>query len=251
MTEIIKELDAFLNRMKMETPDAFFEQDKETDLFYMNNQEYRYIETLRRLPNSREPIKILDIGTSPFTFFIKETYPQYKVTTIDLNARLQTRCEAKGVEFKKCDLGKDSIPFDDNSFDIVIFSEVLEHIFAPPLKVLEEVRRVIKKEGVLILSVPNIATLIARIRFLGGVNPLVYFESLYTFHLYTMKECVSLLTKCNFTIMRKSFISPGPVHSLIHGTKPRKFSLVRSTYDTLCFLLPPFRDTLYIECQKP
>ncbi len=46
-----------------------------------------------------------------------------------------------------------TIPFPDNSFDAVICTEVLEHV-AEPIKILNEIRRVLKPGGEIYLSVP-------------------------------------------------------------------------------------------------
>ena len=46
------------------------------------------------------------------------------------------------------------IPFLDNVFDVAVAGEVIEHIKSPD-KMLKELYRVIKKNGVLILSTPN------------------------------------------------------------------------------------------------
>jgi len=46
-----------------------------------------------------------------------------------------------------------NLMFKDESFDAVLLSEVLEHV-PFPMKVLEEVRRILKKGGVLILTAP-------------------------------------------------------------------------------------------------
>ncbi len=46
------------------------------------------------------------------------------------------------------------LPFKNQSFDNVILTEVLEHTLSP-LRVLEEIRRVLTDDGRLILSVPN------------------------------------------------------------------------------------------------
>jgi SAM-dependent methyltransferase len=59
---------------------------------------------------------------------------------------------AKSVTFQKANAL--ALPFDDNSFDKVICSEVLEHI--PDYQgVLAEIRRVLKPEGLLAVSVPR------------------------------------------------------------------------------------------------
>ncbi len=54
-----------------------------------------------------------------------------------------------------CDLDKQGLSiFNDESFDFVIFNHVIEHI-ANPIKVIGELFRVVKTEGIIILSMPD------------------------------------------------------------------------------------------------
>src|SRR5574339_822128 len=48
-----------------------------------------------------------------------------------------------------------ALPFDDNAFDAVILSEVIEHV-ADPMRALSEIQRVLKKGGLLFLTWPFI-----------------------------------------------------------------------------------------------
>jgi len=53
----------------------------------------------------------------------------------------------------KCSLGNESIPFSDNHFDVVFMRYVIEHIDKgePTQKTLDEIKRVLKPNGVLIM----------------------------------------------------------------------------------------------------
>ena len=66
-----------------------------------------------------------------------------------------------------CDLNYESIPSKDKSFDVVIAGEVLEHLINP-YKVVREFYRILKPNGILIVSVPNISSLVSRIKGLFG-----------------------------------------------------------------------------------
>lgn len=56
--------------------------------------------------------------------------------------------------FRKLDLNCKILPFEDKTFDAINCSAVLEHLFYP-LELLKEVKRVMKDDGYLLLSLPN------------------------------------------------------------------------------------------------
>jgi SAM-dependent methyltransferase len=64
----------------------------------------------------------------------------------------------------------DDLPFKNGTFDLVTATQVLEHI-EDVYSVLNAIHRVVKNDGVLIMSVPNIAYLQRRIAFLFGHLP--------------------------------------------------------------------------------
>lgn len=217
---------------------------------YLNASRNRYREITNAITCSPDPISVLDIGTTPFTLFIKEVHPHYEISTLDILSHMEGPCKVAGIGFKKCNLDEGHIPFADDYFDVVIFCEVLEHVFAPPTEILKEVRRVIRPQGKLILSVPNIAALYQRIRLLFGISPLRPADHQMSrtwhdhIHEYTMKEIASLLEACNFTILNKKYVCA-------NAAKERWVSsLIRRIYDAVVLLIPPFRSTIHIECLK-
>ena len=65
-----------------------------------------------------------------------------------------------------CDLSK-GIPLENNSIDVIIAGEIIEHMYNP-YKFIGECGRVLKRGGIIILSVPNLCSLKNRFRvFLG------------------------------------------------------------------------------------
>lgn len=60
-----------------------------------------------------------------------------------------------------------TLPFKNEEFDIVICKDILEHIL-DPLELLLEVKRVLKKEGYVVISLPNHFYLFSRLRMLFG-----------------------------------------------------------------------------------
>lgn len=65
------------------------------------------------------------------------------------------------------DVDSEPLPFREDQFDVVVFSEVMEHLRFPQ-KTLEEIQRVLKPEGRMIGSVPNSFRLRNRLKFLFG-----------------------------------------------------------------------------------
>ncbi len=60
-----------------------------------------------------------------------------------------------------------NLPFRDNSFDVALLLDVIEHLpFEFQKNGIREIKRVLKTNGILIVSVPNLAHLASRIRFL-------------------------------------------------------------------------------------
>lgn len=71
---------------------------------------------------------------------------------VDVNPELVNLACQKGVIAKVA--RAENLPFKDEYFDVAILSEILEHVFDVD-KVLKEARRVLKKGGLLIGSVPH------------------------------------------------------------------------------------------------
>lgn len=87
--------------------------------------------------------KILDVGCGDM--YLSKVLPDYKWSGIDV-------AKAKGAVIH--DLEAPPYPFKAESFDMIICSEVLEHVF-DPVKVTKEIHRLLKPDGSYILSTPN------------------------------------------------------------------------------------------------
>jgi len=99
-----------------------------------------------------------------------------------------------------------NLPFNNNSFDFVFCSSLLEHIpNKKRARLLEEVRRVLKPGGYCYLSFPPFYTLVGG----HGFKP---------FHLLGERTAL-ILSRCLKTIDAKSFDEYGLYRTTIHGIK--------------------------------
>lgn len=85
---------------------------------------------------------------------------------VDRNA-LDLFREELGLPAHWADLDSEPLPLEDASFDVVVFTEVMEHLRFPD-RALAEIARVLAPHGRLIGSVPNAFRLRNRLRFLAG-----------------------------------------------------------------------------------
>jgi SAM-dependent methyltransferase len=90
---------------------------------------------------------------------------------VDVSANAVREAQAAGLNAIAID-DASHLPFADASFDAVLSIEVLEHLFLP-LNALVEMRRVLKPDGVLIVTTPNVAYWRRRadLAVLGRWNP--------------------------------------------------------------------------------
>lgn len=109
----------------------------------------------------KKHLKILDIGAGHGALSKKLFDLGYDVSACDLFPEIYLFEE---IECKKVDITKD-FPYPDNSFDLVLGIEVIEHIIDHE-KFFSEISRILNKNGILYLSTPNILSMKSRIRFL-------------------------------------------------------------------------------------
>jgi len=134
----------------------------------MSNAQLTVIQSavLNRLPilGLAPKSKVLDApcgGTAALTLGLRERGFDAIGADIDPEA-----ARALGSNFVKANLDG-ALPWPDQTFDLVISTEGIEHL-ENHYSFLREVNRVLKPGGTLILTTPNITALRSRVRFLGS-----------------------------------------------------------------------------------
>jgi len=80
------------------------------------------------------------------------------------------RFDVPGVEMLDINLNKDPLPYPDDSFDIVTCSEVVEHL-ENYRRLISEIYRVTKKDGLVVITTPNVINLKSRVKNLWSGFP--------------------------------------------------------------------------------
>lgn len=110
--------------------------------------------------------RVLDIGCRDGEL-TKEFYKNNTVLGVDIDSMaLREVSSTLGIETKKLDL-HDDWGLSRDFYDVVVAGEVLEHLYYTDV-VLEKIAFVLKKDGMLIGSVPNAFSLINRLRLFRG-----------------------------------------------------------------------------------
>jgi SAM-dependent methyltransferase len=114
-------------------------------------------------------LRVLDLGCR--TGALTQHYAEGNtVVGVDVDRSALEQAEARlGIETVWADV-EEVLPFPDDSFDVVVAGELLEHL-ADPGAVVAHVRRVLRPGGRFVGSVPNAFRLKSRLRYAAGRHP--------------------------------------------------------------------------------
>ena len=129
--------------------------------------------------------KCLELGANPyFTTILLQEFTQLKLSLANYFGSGLGSKVIQEVEYKKFsgeesliqfesshfNIESESFPFTDGEFDVVLFCEIIEHLLLDPVAVLLEIKRVLKPNGVLILTTPNVSRLENVAKMISGTN---------------------------------------------------------------------------------
>ena len=153
------------------------------------------LESIKELGNNISG-KTLDVGCGT------KPYEKYFISSEYIGLEIETTVHR---EVSKADFFYDGtkFPFNNNEFDSIVTNQVFEHVFNPD-SFLNEINRVLKKNGILLLTVP----------FVWDEH-----EQPYDFARYSSFGIKSVLEKNGFEIIdqRKTVTNFGVIIQLING----------------------------------
>lgn len=161
MISPLKQINDFITDMESTKHQVFMaETNKDEEIKYVLHNRDRFIRVInyldKILTQNHKNISLLDIGTSPLTFILKQRYPNLEITTLDKTNNLVKRCEELKIKFIRADLNKPKILPTDLKYDIILFLEVIEHLTAEHSEVINWIAKITKNDGICIIQTPNI-----------------------------------------------------------------------------------------------
>ena len=102
---------------------------------------------------AKGPLRLLDVGCGKGKLILYARSPHVEFTGIDISGANLERARRAGYRHIKQGDVNERLPFADESFEIVVCHHVLEHLLAPE-RLIEELRRVLRRGGILIAGVP-------------------------------------------------------------------------------------------------
>lgn len=131
------------------------------------------LKTVATVKEEKRHIKsLLDVGCSDgsLTILVNEVLGAKEVCGIEISPVAAEQAEKKGIKVSVLDVESEKFPYKDETFDVVIACDIIEHLFDSE-NLLKESYRVLRDRGYLILSTPNLASWYNRMAFTFGFQP--------------------------------------------------------------------------------
>ena len=184
---------------------------------------------LKNIPDNN--LEILDIGCWDGSYAIRYKKKTNKIFGIESSVTAVKQAKKRGIIVRQGDFMEKKY-FKDKKFDIVVAGEIIEHVFDTDLFI-EKAKNLLKKNGILILTTPNVASLPRRILLLLGMNPILENRTLINqsaghIRYFTFKDMFQLLKDHNFKIIESAsdvvnFNNAGNLYSKILPKIYKKF----------------------------
>ncbi len=220
------------------------------DQEYFLIHEARYKRILREIREiGEEKLKILDVGCFPYHLGAALEKAGHDVWGIS-----STHEPIKNKHVAILNIETDPFPYKDNFFDLVLCSEVLEHLPHSPMPALKEMYRVAKPGGHVLITTPNINGSIHLILRLFGRAPLTgdNAENVYHRHNheYTLGELSGVVKRAGWTVTRaQHFIAYPPFRRRNRHDNPILWAGKFANFLAMK-AVPYFRDTLLVIGEK-
>jgi SAM-dependent methyltransferase len=227
----LKEIRAYLKTVTLEEDQvdeqALIDNQSALDDYVQNHGQrlWRSLQLVRDLVTPGKTCKILELGAAPYFFTaLLLRYVDCEITGVNVRAgvwpgaagttaeraRVRLRhgsgssASIDDIDIYIYNIEKDPFPFPDDSFDVVLCMETIEHLIYSPSHMLAETGRLLRPGGTVLLSTPNAINLNNTIRMIKNHSIAFYYSGYgpYGRHNreYTADELRQLVTACGFHV---------------------------------------------------
>lgn len=156
--------------------------------------------------------RVLDVGCS--TGYLSQPLVERGATVvgIEYDAAAAEIARAVCAEVHVGDIETMELPFDDESFDVVLCGDLIEHL-RDPEGFLARMRPLVSPGGRIVLSTPNVANWAIRLGLLGGrwrYTERGILDRTHT-HLFTRRTLVEVFERSGFRVTTLDFTVPVPL----------------------------------------
>lgn len=153
------------------------------------------IKILERIEKHKKNGNLLDIGCANGFFLDEARQRNWKVYGVEIS-KWAVRYAKEKLNLNVIEGSLENTAFPDKSFDVIVMLDVLEHLPDPKYTLLE-IGRILKNDGILYISIPNISSAMSRILRAKwwGINK---------FHLFyfSKKTLEKMLNTCGFKVKK-------------------------------------------------
>ncbi|MAF50505.1 MAG: methyltransferase type 11 [Nanoarchaeota archaeon] len=186
---------------------------------------------IRAVPDNK---KVLDVGCSSGTLgkHLKE-HKNCRVWGLDISQKAVDEAKETYEDAAVMDLDRDEFPFKNEKFDVIVFADVLEHV-VEPREVLNRFKEYLENDGIIVISIPNVATIAMRLHLLFGNWNYTQLGTLDNTHLrfFTRKTMKNMIENVGLEIIENGGGHPVvikklkimPVYNLLQKIYPNLFS---------------------------
>jgi SAM-dependent methyltransferase len=186
---------------------------------YISLALHRFLITVSLVPPAGQPgARLLELGANPyFITLLLKRFTSYELVLANYfgetaapgergkqTVTSRQYGEQHVFEYDQFNGERDSFPYPDGTFDLVLNCEILEHLPLDPTHYLCECHRVLKSGGAMLLTTPNVLALqnLWRLAASHNIFDLYSGYGVYGRHNreYTPSELVNLLQGCGFSV---------------------------------------------------
>jgi 2-polyprenyl-3-methyl-5-hydroxy-6-metoxy-1,4-benzoquinol methylase len=216
---VYKKVYEFEGRTWANVQEEIAHDDIHSEIYCSNNPLIKWLfekrfEIIYNLIATKKHLKLLDVGCGDGFFLDKIKDIDLEVYGIDISKkRIERAAKKSRATLFQCVAEK--MPFKKNFFDIIVCTDVLEHV-QNPLQVINEIKRVCKENGIVFVSFPNeLLWMICRalllrfpIKIVDHINTFSiksidrYFELKHTFAKYIPHKFFNLASVVGYNIKK-------------------------------------------------